>query len=283
MGSVTVPNKLQSQRGFTLIELSIVLVIIGLIVGGILVGGDMIKAAQIRATITQFERYDSAVNTFRTKFNGLPGDVPNALNFFAAGVVPTVANCAKYNAGNGVFDDCATGSGGVTLAGEPAAFWSHLYQSSLIAEAMTDTALIGSTAAVAAPGTIANAFPAAKLGGGNYIMVYTGSSTLVEPAMAGSNLYRIAGITSISAAGAPTFANDLTPLQAFAIDSKKDDGVPTTGVVQATNATQAASFNVVGDTATTGAGNCTTSATAYNATTTNGNTALCSLLIRPSF
>ena len=38
------------QRGFTLIELSIVLVIIGLIVGGVLVGQDLIRAAKIRAT-----------------------------------------------------------------------------------------------------------------------------------------------------------------------------------------------------------------------------------------
>ena len=38
---------LQPQAGFTLIELSIVLVIIGLIVGGVLVGQDLIKAAEI--------------------------------------------------------------------------------------------------------------------------------------------------------------------------------------------------------------------------------------------
>ena len=44
---------MQRHQGFTLIELSIVLVIIGLIIGGVLVGRDMIHAAQIRATISQ--------------------------------------------------------------------------------------------------------------------------------------------------------------------------------------------------------------------------------------
>jgi prepilin-type N-terminal cleavage/methylation domain-containing protein len=68
------PNLIQ-QAGFTLIELSIVLVIIGLIVGGVLVGQDLIKAAEIRATISQYEKYNAAMNTFRTKYNGMPGDL----------------------------------------------------------------------------------------------------------------------------------------------------------------------------------------------------------------
>src|ERR1700688_3889289 len=64
-----------SSSGFTLIELSIVLVIIGLIVGGILVGQDLIKAAEVRAQISQIEKYNQAVNTFRAKFNAIPGDM----------------------------------------------------------------------------------------------------------------------------------------------------------------------------------------------------------------
>ena len=68
------PNLIQ-QVGFTLIELSIVLVIIGLIVGGVLTGQDLIKAAEIRATVGQYEKYNTAVNTFRTKYNGIPGDL----------------------------------------------------------------------------------------------------------------------------------------------------------------------------------------------------------------
>lgn len=67
--------------GFTLIELSIVLVIIGLVIGGILVGQDLIKAAELRATISQKEKFDSAVNTFRNKFGGKPGDLSNFVYF----------------------------------------------------------------------------------------------------------------------------------------------------------------------------------------------------------
>src|SRR4051812_37452108 len=49
-----------SRSGFTLIELSIVLVIIGLVAGGVLVGREMIYAARIRATISQVEQFQTA-------------------------------------------------------------------------------------------------------------------------------------------------------------------------------------------------------------------------------
>src|SRR5271156_1365895 len=69
------------RRGFTLIELSIVLVIIGLIVGGVLVGRDLIASAQVRSQITQIEKYNTATNTFRAKYGYLPGDIPDPLAF----------------------------------------------------------------------------------------------------------------------------------------------------------------------------------------------------------
>ena len=62
------------NEGFTLIELSIVLVVIGLLVGGILVGSEMIHAAVIRAQLTQIEKFNSGANVFKLKFNCIPGD-----------------------------------------------------------------------------------------------------------------------------------------------------------------------------------------------------------------
>jgi len=68
--------------GFTLIELSIVLVIIWLIIGGVLTGQDLIKSAEIRAQISQIEKYNTAVNAFKLKYNCTPGDCPNATDYF---------------------------------------------------------------------------------------------------------------------------------------------------------------------------------------------------------
>jgi len=47
---------MKMKSGFTLIELSIVLVIIGLIVGGILVGQDLIRAAELRKLYSEKEK-----------------------------------------------------------------------------------------------------------------------------------------------------------------------------------------------------------------------------------
>ena len=67
---------------FTLVELSIVLVIIGLIIGGVMVGQDLINAAKIRQQITQLEQIETQINTFKVKYNCLPGDCANATDFF---------------------------------------------------------------------------------------------------------------------------------------------------------------------------------------------------------
>src|SRR6201999_103149 len=95
-------HKRTSEQGFTLIELSIVLVIIGLIVGGVLVGQDLIRAAEIRATLTQVEKFNTAVNTFYGKYGALPGDMNNgvALTF---GFLSR-AGTAGQGDGNGLMD-----------------------------------------------------------------------------------------------------------------------------------------------------------------------------------
>lgn len=73
---------MRCRTGFTLIELSIVLVIIGLIIGGILTGRDLIQASEVRATASDIEKLRTAIYTFKNKYNCLPGDCPNALVFF---------------------------------------------------------------------------------------------------------------------------------------------------------------------------------------------------------
>ena len=64
------------KKGFTLVELSIVLVIIGLLIGGILVGQSLIESAKINKVVKEFQQYEIAVAQFKLKFKYLPGDHP---------------------------------------------------------------------------------------------------------------------------------------------------------------------------------------------------------------
>ena len=78
----TTYNPQRSRVGFTLIELSIVLVIIGLIVGGVVVGQDLIAAATASKQTSQVTELEAQINTFRLKYGCLPGDCANITDFF---------------------------------------------------------------------------------------------------------------------------------------------------------------------------------------------------------
>ena len=71
------------KSGFTLLELSIVLIGIGLLVGGVLVGRDLIDAARQRGVLKEFESYQLAIQTYKLKYNCYAGDCNNATQFGA--------------------------------------------------------------------------------------------------------------------------------------------------------------------------------------------------------
>lgn len=72
-------NRFQlNQHGFTLVELSIVLVIVGLIIAGISMGSSLVHSAQLQSVITEQSNFIAAINSFRSKYSQLPGDMNNA-------------------------------------------------------------------------------------------------------------------------------------------------------------------------------------------------------------
>ncbi len=76
-----------ASKGFTLIELAIVIVIIGLIIVGVMQGNELIKQATLRKHIKSVNDITLAVATFQTKYDGLPGDLKRAGQFFPSCVV----------------------------------------------------------------------------------------------------------------------------------------------------------------------------------------------------
>ncbi len=63
-----------NQKGFTLVEIAIVLVIIGLLIGGILKGQEMIQNAKIKRVQKQADEIRAAMNSYQDRYGALPGD-----------------------------------------------------------------------------------------------------------------------------------------------------------------------------------------------------------------
>ena len=64
----------RNQRGFTLVEIAIVLVIIGLLLGGVLKGQEMIANAKVRNLADQSSGIKAAFFAFQDRYKALPGD-----------------------------------------------------------------------------------------------------------------------------------------------------------------------------------------------------------------
>lgn len=107
------------RKGFTLVELSIVIVIIGLIVASIVGGQSLTNQSKIRATIAEVDKVRVAFTAFKTEYNQYPGNMRNAQSYWG----PTVYN------GNG---DRFLANNRIWFAPENLAAWEHLAMAKLI-------------------------------------------------------------------------------------------------------------------------------------------------------
>jgi prepilin-type N-terminal cleavage/methylation domain-containing protein len=103
-------------KGFTLIEIAIVLVIIGLLLGGVLKGEELIRAARVRNLITQQQDIKAAFYGFQDRYRALPGDYSAAATNINCGIAP----CANGD-GNGRVE--APNAAGMH---EELLMWNHL-------------------------------------------------------------------------------------------------------------------------------------------------------------
>jgi len=75
----------KKKSAFSLIELSIVLIIIGLLIAGVTGGASLIKSSELRAAMSEARAYTTSVNGFYTQFGYLPGDYGTVIGSSLAG------------------------------------------------------------------------------------------------------------------------------------------------------------------------------------------------------
>ena len=241
---VPLRDNLHSKKGFTLVELSIVLVIIGLIAGGVLVGKELIAIAELRKIMSQPTMIGSAVQTFKIKYNGLPGDMADASDIF--GLDPE--GCSFNNVPKTPKNQTCNGNGNNQIeaftGNETYTFWQQLAAASLISGVYRGS--------IGISGSYIDSSNSYSIDSNNMWLAYSGITRALADALLGngngyynsyynSNILFGYGVNDVGN-GEPLF---LTPAQAFAWDQKEDDGIPAHGKLQSLNSQYAFSRNCV--------------------------------------
>lgn len=209
---------MMNKKGFTLVELSIVLVIIGLLIGGILVAQSMVGTVRIQKFVSQIQQFDVAAVNFHTKYNGIPGDTSRF------GCVSAGNTC-----NDGILQDTGgnnnPGAGWVqNFTGEIANYWVDLQKSGLTNPTVLTATVTG--------GVKANVnTPEMALGKAGVLPYYdtVSGSYGVQPV----NYYAIgnwspSGMTYL---WSPSPKGTVTSQETLAVDQKMDNGISNTGNV----------------------------------------------------
>ena len=194
-----------SRAAFTLVELSIVLVILGLLIGGVLAGQSLIHAAELRSIATDFRKYQTASYAFRDKYFYLPGPLPNATSFWPTALNGDGSNEFGNYLGNGV------------------KAWQHLSLAGMIEGKYTGTQV--ATPVSSGLCTSGTECPASKYTG-HVFLTLTDSTAITPP----YGLNRPNGIFYYDGGNGDS-GQGVKPEDAWNLDTKMDDGQPGTGSI----------------------------------------------------
>lgn len=228
------------RQGFSLLEISIVLTVVGLIVGGILVGKNLVRASEIRSVLEDLKQYRSAVQMFETQYNALPGDMKNATQFWGAVAGGTAvgvdATCVAYfdatqtprtatcnGDGNGQIDSPSN------FWSEPWLVWQHLANAGMVEGSYTGQGQSAYGTPQNNNPVVGSSSPKSKVNDLTYALRWINNIT-----NAAHSFYFVGAYGNVFMVGQKTELDDvvMTAEEAFEIDSKLDDGLPGTGGVR---------------------------------------------------
>jgi prepilin-type N-terminal cleavage/methylation domain-containing protein len=238
-------NSNKAKKAFTLIELSIVLIIIGLLVAGVVGGAGLIKSSQLRSVITEVGGYNVAVNAFQTQFSQLPGDLKSPLTKTIrndADSADLVVGVGGDEDGKIYFVDQHSSSAEAIIEGQNA--WWQLMSSNIVDEELVPTVETGTfnlsyTAVDATDALVGGThIPASRTEGVSWIFDYAATTTGGDEAnvLIATNGVAITTVSNPAAippvSGNAQVQNAFTPSDALSIDAKIDDGKPLLGDVR---------------------------------------------------
>lgn len=207
------------KSGFSLLEMAVVLTIIGLIIGASLVGQDMMHSAEINNLLTQLDKYKTTTDTFRIKYESLPGDMPDAFDQWGATASCTNADVAADNEG------CNGDGDNLWETNESFRYWHHLFLAGL-ADGVWNCAVD-----ISACSHIPSEFGPDIAFDGAALTFYATSYAIPSIMPSAANVLQLSGSDN----GTHVYSTlaSLKPVDAARLDDKIDDGLPETGKVQA--------------------------------------------------
>jgi prepilin-type N-terminal cleavage/methylation domain-containing protein len=204
------------QRGFTLVEIAIVLVIIGLLIGGILRGQELISSARVRNIVSQQTSIQAAFFGFLDRYKAMPGD----LNAIQAALVNGNTQAAFGTTGS-------TAGDGVISVFDTVSFFNNLAQAGFI----NCAACMQTFTSQQVPS--AKNSPTNTFAGTLYVNSVYGGDT--KGGTANTNDYLSANVSGEPPRLKVTTGNNIPSPITAETDRKMDDGDPSTGIFRASS------------------------------------------------
>jgi len=127
-------HNMRSRSGFTLIELSIVMIIIGMIIAVMTASSSIVAQAKVRGVVAEIVKLHGYLEEFKTTYNlSIPGDMNNAYNYFTSCGTNAASPTGCNGNGNG-YIGYAAHDGGYQ---ESYRFWQHLEKAGLLDQSVT--------------------------------------------------------------------------------------------------------------------------------------------------